>query len=104
MGVQRRVHGLPVVWVMPPDFPERLALFQKESGLSTRAFARLLGVNPDRIRKWKKGDAAPNQIHLSALYTIADLMGLRAGILMRPEQDLAEGLDVETVRAMRRAH
>ena len=103
MGVQRRVHGLPVVWVMPPDFPERLALFQKESGLSTRAMARLLGVNPDRIRKWKKGEVAPNDIHLFALYTIADLMGLRDGILMRPERDLPEGLDAEAVRAMRRA-
>lgn len=103
MGEQRRVPGLPVVWVMPSDFPERLALFQRESGLSTRALARLLGVNPDRIRKWKKGHVAPNHIHLFALFTIAGAMGLRDGILMCPDRDMAEGLDPESVRAMRRA-
>lgn len=87
---------------MPPDFPERIALFQKESGLSTRALARLLGVNPDRIRKWKSGDVAPNHIHLFALFTIAGAMGLRDGILTRPDRDMAEGLDPDAVRAMRR--
>ena len=97
MGVQRRVHGLPVVWVLPPDFPERLALFQREGGLSTRALARLLGVNPDRIRKWKKGDVAPNHIHLFALLTIAGAMGLRDGVLMCADQDLPEGFDPESL-------
>ena len=93
---------LPVVWVFPPDFPERLALFQRESGLSNRGLARLLGVNPDRIRKWKKGEVAPNHTHLFALFTIAGAMGLPVEILTQPERDLAEGLDLEAVRAMRR--
>ena len=92
MAEQRRPHGLPVMWVFPPDFPERLALFQDESGLSTRGLARLLGVNPDRIRKWKSGAVAPNHTHLFALYTIADTMGLRGGILMHGNRDLAAGV------------
>ena len=102
MGVQRRVHGLPVVWVFPPDFPQRLELFQKESGLSTRRLSRLLGVNADRIRKWKKGSVAPNHTHFFALVTIAGAMGLRDGILLQPDRDLAEGVDLEPVRMMPR--
>lgn len=102
MGVQRRVHGLPVIWVFPPDFPRRLELFQKESGLSTRRLARLLGVNPDRIRKWKKGSVAPNHTHFFALVTIAGAMGLRDGILMHGDRDLAEGVDAEVLQAMKR--
>ena len=93
MGVQRRAPGLPVMWVFPPDFQERLALFQEKSGLSTRGLARLLGVNPDRIRKWKSGAVAPNHTHLHALYTIAGAMGLRDGILMHGDRDLAEGVE-----------
>ena len=81
--------------VFPPDFPERLALFQKRSGLSTRRLARLLGVSPDRIRKWKKGDAAPNHAHLFLLLTIAARMGLRDGILMCLDRDLPEGIDLD---------
>ena len=102
MGVQRRVHGLPVVWVFPPDFPERLKRFQKESGQSTRGLARLLGVSPDRIRKWKKGAAAPDHTHLFALITIAGAIGLRDVLLMQPERDVPEGIDLETLRAVRR--
>lgn len=102
MGVQRKVHGLPVMWVFPPDFPQRLAQFQKESGLSTRRLARLLGVNPDRIRKWKQGNVAPNHTHFFALVTIAGAMGLRDGILLQPDRDLAEGVDLEPWRATRR--
>ena len=98
VGVQRRVHGLPVVCVFPPDFSERLALFQEESGLSTRALARLLGINPDRIRKWQKMGVAPSPAHLFLLLTIAETMGLRNGILMCPNRDLPEGIDPEALR------
>ena len=101
MGVQRLVHGLPVVCVFPPDFSERLELFLNESGLSTRALARLLGVSPDRIRRWRKRGVAPSSAHLFPLLTIADVMGLRDGILMRPDRDLPEGVDPETLRRWR---
>ena len=101
VGGQRRVHGLPDVCVFPPDFSERLARFQKEGGLSTRGLARLLGGNPDRIRKWQKRGVAPSPAHFFLLLTIAEAMGLRNGILMQPDRDLPEGLDPETLRQLR---
>lgn len=97
MGTQRRVHR-PFRYVFPPDFPERLERFKEESGLSWRAIARLLGVRLDRIRQWRNKGVAPSPAHLFLLLTIADSMGLRDGILMRPERDLPEGFDPETRR------
>ena len=94
MGTQRLRHKR-VEWRLPEDLPERLALFQETSGLSTRALAGLLGVSPYRLRRWKDGCAEPSPAHLFALLTIAGVMGLRDGVLMCPERDLPEGIDVE---------
>ena len=102
MGGQRRAHGLPVMWVFSLDFPERLALFQEARGLSTRDLARLLGVNSDLIRKWKSGAMAPNHTHLHALYTIVGATGLRDGILTHGDRGLAQGVDAEVLRTMKR--
>ena len=101
MGVQKRVYR-PVEYDFPPDFAERLELFKQKSGLSWKEIARLLGVSLHRLRQWRNKGAAPNPAHLFLLMTIADVMGLRDGILMQPERDLPEGLDPEAVRAMRR--
>ena len=101
MGVQKRVYR-PVEFDFPRDFPERLALFKEASGLSWKELARLLGVSLHRLRLWRKKGVAPNPSHLFLLLTIADVMGLRDGILMQPDRDLPEGLDPEAVRAMRR--
>ena len=101
MGVQQRVYR-PVEYDLPTDFAERLELFKDASGLSWKALARLLGVSLHRLRQWRNKGAAPNPAHLFLLMTIADVMGLRDGILMQPERDLPEGLDPEAVRAMRR--
>ena len=101
MGVQQRIYR-PVEYDLPPDFPRRLALFKDVSGLSWKELARLLGVSLHRLRQWRNKGAAPNPTHLFLLITIADVMGLRDGILMRPDSDLPDGLDPETVRAMRR--
>lgn len=101
MGVQQRVYR-PVEYDLPPDFPERLAQFKEASGLSWKALARLLGVSLHRLRQWRNKGAAPNPANLFLLMTVADVMGLRNGILMQPERDLPEGVDPETLRAMRR--
>ncbi len=101
MGVQQRVHR-PVEYDLPADFSGRLELFKEESGLSWKELARLLGVSLHRLRQWRNKGTAPNPAHLFLLMTIADVMGLRDGILMQPERDLPEGLDPEAVRAMRR--
>ena len=97
MGVQRAVYR-PVEYDFPADFCERLALFLKESGLSSRGLARLMGVRPDRVRKWRNRGVAPSQAHLFLLLNIADVMGLRKGILMQPQRDLPEGVYQEVLR------
>ena len=93
MGVQRRVYR-PVEYDFPSDFGERLELFKQASGLSWRALARIMGVNPHRLRQWRKNGTAPNPANLFLLLTIAEAMGLRDGILMRPKEDLPTGLDL----------
>ncbi len=97
MGTQRRRHGRKE-WRFPEDFPHRLALFQRRSGLSTRALAGLLGVSPYRLRRWKEGKDAPNSAHLFAVLTVAEAMDLRDGILMCPDRDIPDGIDVEALR------
>ena len=97
MGVQQRVHR-PVEYDLPADFPERLELFKKASGLSWKALARLLGVSLHRLRQWRNKGAAPNPAHLFLLMTIADVMGLRDGILMQPQRDLPQGMDLDALR------
>ncbi len=97
MGIQQRVRR-PVQFDFPTDFPERLALFKEASGLSWKGLARLLGVRPYRLWKWRERGVAPSPAHLFLLLTLAEAMGLRDGILMCPERDLPEGLDPETLR------
>ena len=94
MGVQKRVYR-PVEYDFPADFSERLELFLKESGLSTKGLARLMGVRPDRVRKWRNKGVAPGHVHLFLLLNIAAVMGLRDGILTHPERDLPEGVEPE---------
>ena len=101
MGVQQRIYR-PVEYDLPPDFPERLELFKEASGLSWRELSRLLGVSLHRLRQWRNKAVSPNPANLFLLMTIADVIGLRDGILMQPERDLPEGVDPEVVRAMRR--
>ena len=54
MGRQRRIYQ-PVYYEFPRDFPDRLERFKKETGLTWNALARRLGVNPYRLREWRKG-------------------------------------------------
>ena len=77
----------PVVFDFPADFPERLERFKEASGLSWRSLARLLGVNPYRLREWRFKAVIPSSIHLFLLLTLSESMGLREGILMRPDRD-----------------
>ena len=101
MGVQKRVYR-PVEYDLPLDFSGRLELFKEASGLSWRELSRLLGVSLHRLRQWRNKGVSPSPANLFLLMLIADAMGLRDGILMQPERDLPEGMDLEAVRAMRR--
>ena len=97
MGVQQRVYR-PVEFDLPPNFPERLALFKEASGLSWKEIARLLGVTLHRLRQWRKKGVPPTPANLFLLLTIDEAMGLRDRILMQPDRDLPEGVDLEALR------
>ena len=96
MGVQQRVHR-PVEFDFPPDFPQRLVRFKEASGLSTKALARLLGISPYQLRQWWTRGVAPSSARLFLLLTLAGEMGLRDGILMCPERDVPEAVDLEAL-------
>ena len=68
-------HGR-IVYVVPPDFPERLELLQKESGLPWAEIARRLGTYPLTIRRWLAG-VRPKLRHQMALLDLADELGTR---------------------------
>ena len=86
MGVKRQV-ARPLGHGFPPDFPERLERFREASGLSWRSLASMLGVTTYRLSLWRRG-TVPSGEHLFLLLTLAEAMGLRGGVLMRPERDL----------------
>ena len=96
MGVQQRVYR-PVHFEFPKDFPERLVRFKEASGLSWKALARLLGVRPYRLWQWRERGVVPSPAHLFLLLTIAEVMGLRDGILMCPDRDMPEAVDLEAL-------
>ncbi len=85
MGRQRRIYQ-PVYYEFPKDFPDRLGRFKEETGLTWNALARRLGVNPYRLRQWRKG-TVPDSTNLFILLTLADKLGLRR-ILMCPDRDM----------------
>ena len=97
MGVQKRVHR-PVEFDFPPDFPDRLTRFKEASGLSWKALARLMGVRPYRLWRWRKRGVVPSPARLFLLLTLAEEMGLRDRILMCPERDLPEGVGLKGLR------
>ena len=97
MGVQKRVYR-PIEFEFPPDFPERLVRFKEASGLSWKGLARLLGVRPYRIWKWRERGVDPSPAHLFLLLTLAEAMGLRDGILMCPGRDLPPSVHLESPR------
>ena len=75
MPRQRIDHGR-IVYVVPPDLPERLKRFQVESGLSWAELNRRLGVHPYTMRRWAEGKARPNYQHRKTLLELADSLGL----------------------------
>ena len=45
----------PAPSTLPDDFSDRLVRFKAASGLSWRALGKELGVNPYRLREWRRG-------------------------------------------------
>ena len=65
----------PTPSTLPDDFSDRLVRFKEASGLSWRALARELGVNPYRLREWRRG-VTPTTPHLLHLLGLAEQFGL----------------------------
>ena len=70
-----------IICGFPGDFPQRLKRFQAESGLPWTEIARRVGVDIETVRRWKEGRTRLNAQHLSALYSLAESLGL--GRLLR---------------------
>ena len=87
MGRQRRIHQA-VYHEFPQDFPQRLERFKEETGLTWNALARRLGVNPYRLREWRRG-IVPDSTHLFFLLTLAEKLEFR-GIFICPDNDMPE--------------
>ena len=66
--------------------------------MSRRTIARLLGVSLHRLKQWRNKGVTPSPAYLFLLLTIADEMGLRAGIPMCPDRDLPEEYDWEALQ------
>ncbi len=73
---RERVDHSRIVYVVPPDFPERLELLQEESGLTWAEIARRLDVHHETLRRWRKGRARPSMRNMMALVALADSLGL----------------------------
>ena len=59
-------------YVLPEDFPQRLKLFQEESGLPWSEIARRLVTYRHTVWRWAEGRTGPNYQHRKALVELAD--------------------------------
>ena len=73
---RRRKNYIRAIYKSLRDFPERLARFQRESGLPWAEINRQLGTDPETLRRWRQGRSLPNARHLMALLDLADSYGL----------------------------
>ena len=65
----------PAPSTLPDDLRDRLVRFKEASGLSWRALAKELGVNPYRLREWRRG-VTPSTPYLIYLLGLAEQLGL----------------------------
>ena len=75
MPRQRTNHSRRI-YVLPEDFPERLARFHRESALPWAEIARRIETYPLTIRRWRSEGVRPNLRHQMALLDLADSLGL----------------------------
>ena len=73
---RQRIDHSGRIYGLPDDFPERLARFQEESGLSWSEIARRIGIYRYTVWRWKEGRGRPNTEHMMALFDLAEGLGL----------------------------
>ena len=73
---RQRIDHSGKIYSLPDDFPERLARFQRQSGLPWSEIARRIGTFRHTVWRWANGRSRPNYQHRRALMELADSMGL----------------------------
>ena len=73
---RQRIRYPRIICGSPADFPQRLKRFQVESKLPWAEIARRVGADIENVRRWQEGRTRPNAEHLSALYRLAESLGL----------------------------
>lgn len=58
------------------DFSLRLVRFQEESGLTWAELNRLLGTDPETMRRWRDKGVRPSGQHLLTLLSLASSLEL----------------------------
>ena len=81
------------VYLFPDDFPDRLELLVKESGLTWAEIARRLGVDPLTVRRWWKYGVRPSPRHQMALLRLAEDLGLGHVLTAWDIEDVRSGSD-----------
>ena len=90
---RQRTHDRRRVYLFPDDFPERLELLMKESGLTWAEIARRLGVDPLTVRRWWKYGVRPSVRHQMALLRLAEELGLGHVLTAWDIEDVKSGSD-----------
>ena len=73
---RQRIHHSRITYDFPDDFPERLKRFKEESGLPWAEINRRLGIHPQTMRRWRRGQSRPDTRNMVALLNLANSLGL----------------------------
>ena len=73
---------LPADPILPQDFPGRIVLLKRATGLSWEGFADALGVDYRQLQRWRRG-TEPCGGALFALFDLADRVPGGMDLLLR---------------------
>ena len=73
---RQRIDHSRRVYVVPPDFPQRLKRLMEEADMSQAELARRLGTYPYTVWRWHEAGVRPHFRHQMALLDLADDLGL----------------------------
>jgi transcriptional regulator with XRE-family HTH domain len=68
-----QVHDMPAIIRFSESFPERLRSFRQLLGLTEKAIAQRLGIDPTTIRQWESGRRKPSRKLLVAFQAFIEL-------------------------------
>ena len=74
---RQRISYIRKTYVFPVNFHERLERLKEESDLPWAELSRRIGVYPQTMQRWKRGQSRPSARHMLALLDLAESLGLR---------------------------